>query len=606
MCGIFGYFGNREAKPILLQGLKSMEYRGYDSAGIAVKSKKGIKFVKEVGKVSVLENSLKNQSIEGSIGIAHTRWATHGIPNKTNAHPHFDENKNIFLVHNGIIENSDSLRKYLQDKGVNFVSDTDTEVVAQLIAHFKNKNGFEEAVKKALELIEGTYGLVILCKDEEKIVCVRKGSPLILGYSEKEYFVASDISAIAPFTKNYYVLEKEDFCTITKNGVELTKHNKPFSPKLEKISWDIKEIEKSGYDHFMLKEIFEQPKSLEMCLRGRLKNTGVKISVEKENIDLDNIKRIILLGCGTSWHSGLIAKHFIEKLLQIPVSVEYASEFRYSDTVIYDSDLFIAISQSGETADTLEALRKARQKAKTLGIINVVGSSISREVDAGVYIHAGPEIGVASTKAFTGQIMALLLVTLRIAKITEKLDKRGYSELYKEIFQIPEKIESMLQKNFVDGIKNIAKQFCKAKNFLFLGRGINFPTALEGALKLKEISYIHAEGYPAAEMKHGPIALIDQNMPVVFIASRNGTYEKIVSNMQEVRARKGKIISIISEKDEIVEKLSDSVIFVPQTKNILSPIINIIPLQFLAYYTAVLKGLDPDKPRNLAKSVTVE
>ena len=606
MCGIFGYIGPKDAKDILINGLKRLEYRGYDSAGIAVNDGKSISCVKQVGKIAKLTEALTNQNISGNIGIAHTRWATHGEPNITNAHPHFDSDKNIFLVHNGIIENADALRKYLKEKGYSFITETDTEVIAQLISSFMKGNNFEEAVKKALKLLDGTYGLVIINKTDDKLYAVRKGSPLIIGYGGDEYFVASDIAAIAQYTKNYYIIDTGDFCTIRRNGVEIKKEDKIFTPKLEEISWDIKEIEKAGFDHFMLKEIFEQPKALQNCLRGRLQKEGVKISIEQKNIDLNKVKRILILGCGTSWHAGLIAKNFMEKILNIPVQVEYASEFRYADTVMFGSDLVIAISQSGETADTLEALRKAEETSKTLGIINVVGSSIARAVDAGVYIHAGPEIGVASTKAFTGQILALMLLTLRVAKVTNKLDSKGFSVLHNELKSVPSRIESMLKENFTDGIQKIAKEFYKAKNFLFLGRGINFPTALEGALKLKEISYIHAEGYPAAEMKHGPIALIDENMPVVFIASRNGTYDKILSNMQEVRARKGKIISIISRKDSVVEKLSDRVIYVPETKNIVSPMLNVIPLQLLAYYIAVLKGLDPDKPRNLAKSVTVE
>ncbi len=606
MCGIFGYVGHRNAAEILIQGLQRMEYRGYDSAGIAVKNSQQITCIKKPGKVSFLAESIKNVKIQGNSGIAHTRWATHGEPNELNAHPHFDQGKNFFIVHNGIIENAEALKKYLAEKGAVFSTQTDSEVIAFLVADFAKSNIFEDAVKKALNLLEGTYGVVILSKKDDMFVCARKGSPLIVGYGKKEFFVASDIAAIAPFTKDYYVLEREDFCTITKKGVVIRKKEKPFAPKIEKISWDIKAIEKSGFDHFMLKEIFEQPKSLQNCLRGRLKKDGIKISIERENIDLNKINRIIILGCGTSWHSGLIARQFMESILKLPVSVEYASEFRYSEIIMSDSDLVIAISQSGETADTLEALRKAKKTSKTLGIINVVGSSISREVDAGVYIHAGPEIGVASTKAFTGQILALLLLTLRIANVTGKIGSKHYEKLFKELEALPGKVESILQENFTNRIKEIAKEFYKANNFLFLGRGINFPTALEGALKLKEISYIHAEGYPAAEMKHGPIALIDQNMPVVFIASRNGTYEKILSNMQEVRARKGIIISIVSQKDELVEKLSNKVIYVPETLDFLSPIINIIPLQLLAYHIAVLKGLDPDKPRNLAKSVTVE
>lgn len=607
MCGIFGYIGKKQARDFLLEGLQRMEYRGYDSAGLAVKSQKSVNCCKNVGKVSLLKALVEKQNIEGTIGIAHTRWATHGEPNLANAHPHSCCKNKIFIVHNGIIENSDALKKYLEEKGHKFISDTDSEVLAHLIEDFLKENSFENAVKKSLNLVEGTYGLLVLSNEEEKLICSRKGSPLIIGYGKGEYFVASDIAAIAQFTKEYYALNNEDLCTLTREAVAVENHEKAINNlRLEKINWSIKEIEKAGYDHFMLKEIFEQPKALQNCLRGRLKKEGVKISIEKDNINLNQLKRIIIIGCGTSWHAGLIAKTFMEKILNIPVSVEYASEFRYSDAVFYDSDLFIAISQSGETADTLEAIKKAKQKAKTLGIINVVGSTISREVDAGIYIHAGPEIGVASTKAFTGQILSLMLLTLRIAKVTQKLDEKCYNEFFLEIGRIPEKIDIMLKNSFVSSIKETAKEFYKAANFLFLGRGINFPTALEGALKLKEISYIHAEGYPAAEMKHGPIALIDQNMPVVFIASKNGTYEKILSNMQEVKARKGMIISIASEKDPVLEKLSDKVIYVPETIECLSPILNIIPLQLLAYYIAVFKGLDPDKPRNLAKSVTVE
>jgi glutamine---fructose-6-phosphate transaminase (isomerizing) len=604
MCGIFGYVGLKDCKDILLQGLQSLEYRGYDSAGIAILNNKQIQSVKQTGKVKLLKEKTEHLVSSGTIGIAHTRWATHGEPNEMNAHPHKSCNDDIYVVHNGIVENADSLKEYLKEKGHTFLSETDTEVIPHLIEEFLKQNDFEKAVKKTIALLEGTYGLAILHAKEEKIICTRKGSPLIVGYGNNEYFISSDIPAVAPHTKEYYPLKDGEICTLTKRGVVLkNEHDVITEQAIENISWDIKSIEKQGFEHFMLKEIFEQPDALRNCLRGRLKKDGVKISVD---VDFSKINRIIILGCGTSWHAGLIARTFMEELLKIPVQVEYASEFRYAHNVLRSDDLVIAISQSGETADTLSAVKKAKETCRTIGIINVVGSSIAREVDSGVYIHTGPEIGVASTKAFTGQLTALFLLTLHAGLAKKTIDKQNYADYYHALQSIPEKIESMLTKEFVAKVQGIAEQYYASTNALFLGRGINFPTALEGALKLKEISYIHAEGYPAAEMKHGPIALIDDKMPVICIASSNGTYEKLLSNIQEVKSRKGIIISIASKQDVVLERLSHHVIYVPSVHELLTPIINVIPLQLLAYKVAVLKGLDPDKPRNLAKSVTVE
>ncbi len=598
MCGIIGYIGYREVTPILINGLERMEYRGYDSAGICV-SNGVLKTLKKKGKVGELKDIVEKTDNLGNIGIAHTRWATHGEPNEINAHPHSDKENNIAIVHNGIIENHFAIKKLLEKEGYKFKSDTDSEIVAHLISKFY-VDDLEGAVNKALKFLEGTFGLAIVSSKEDKIIAAKRGSPLAIGVGEGEMFVASDVSAIIEFTKKVIYLEDDQFAVLTKETCTIkTMEGKEIDPSIEEIKWNVREIEKSGYNHFMLKEIFEQGESLSNTLRGRIKGGRIIVSL---NFDLNQIDKIILVACGTSWHSALIGKHFIEKIAKIPCEVDYASEFRYRDPILSKNDLVIAISQSGETADTLAAIKEAKsKKAKIMGIVNAVGSSISREVDSGIYLHAGPEIGVASTKAFTSQVMALLLFALYLKnKKGEELDR----DLLDEINNISSKVKEIL--SISPNIKEIANKYQDSKNFLYLGRGLNFPVALEGALKLKEISYIHAEGYPAAEMKHGPIALIDENMPVVFICPKDDTYEKVLSNMQEVKARKGKIIAIINENDEKLNKLADHIIKIPSASQFLSPILNVIPLQLFAYYVADFKGLDVDKPRNLAKSVTVE
>jgi glucosamine--fructose-6-phosphate aminotransferase (isomerizing) len=601
MCGIIGYIGEKEIVPLLIDGLKKLEYRGYDSAGVCIINENGeLECDKKKGRILDLENSLRDKKIKGMIGIAHTRWATHGEPNEINAHPHFDCKKEIAVVHNGIIENYSSLRELLKKEGHVFVSETDSEVVAHLIEKFYAERGdLKESVLKALKIIEGTFGLAIIHKNEKKIIVARRGSPLIIGVGEGEMFVASDVPAILNHTKKVIYLSDNEIAEITKEGYSIENlDGKLIDKKVYDIKWTIDQIEKKGFKHFMLKEIFEQPEAIKNALRGRIKDNKIKLTID---LNSDDIGRIIITACGTSWHSSLVGKHFIEKITGIPVEVDYASEFRYRNPLVKPGDAVIVISQSGETADTLAALREAKSKgAKIIGIINVVGSTISREVDSGIYLHAGPEIGVASTKAFTCQITTLLLIALMLKQKKSALDVN----LLNELFILPEKIQEALKSS--DEIRKIAEEFKDSKNFLYLGRGINFPVALEGALKLKEISYIHAEGYPAAEMKHGPIALIDENMPVVFVAPRDSTYEKILSNMEEIKARKGKIIAVINEDDEKINRLANYIIKVPKVCDELLPIINSIPLQLFAYHLADLKGLDVDKPRNLAKSVTVE
>ncbi len=553
--------------------------------------------IKKAGKIRELEKENINQ-IKGTTGIAHTRWATHGEPNEKNAHPHSDENNNISIVHNGIIENHQALRELLEKENYKIKSDTDSEILAHLISKFY-KNNLEEAVIKTLKLVEGTYGIAILSKNEEKIIAARKSSPLILGLGNNEMFIASDVPAILEHTKKVIYLDDNEIATITKNDYKVKDINGlQIDKEVHEIKWSLDEIEKKGFKHFMLKEIYEQPSALENTLRGRISDK-IKLTL---NFDINKIKRIILLACGTSWHSALIGKTLLENLTDIPSEVDYASEFRYRNPIIKENDLVIVLSQSGETADTLAALREANQKgAKTIGIINAVGSTIAREVGSGIYLHAGPEIGVASTKAFTSQVLSLALLSLYIRQEKNLPEKK---ELIEEIKILPKKISEFLESE--NNIKEIAKEFKDSKNFLYLGRGINFPVALEGALKLKEISYIHAEGYPAAEMKHGPIALIDEDMPIVFIATKNDLSPKILSNMQEVKSRKGKIIAIKNDNDYEIKKLADYTIKVPDTINELSPIINSLPLQLLAYHIADLKGLNVDQPRNLAKSCTVE
>jgi glucosamine--fructose-6-phosphate aminotransferase (isomerizing) len=599
MCGIIAYFGNKNAAPVLIDGLKKLEYRGYDSAGLCLLNDGELYLAKVKGRVSELEE-VALALRPSTIGIAHTRWATHGEPSEINAHPHFDCKNEIAVVHNGIIENYTTLKEILEKEGHVFKSKTDSEVLSHLIEKFYDGN-LEDAVVKTLELVVGTFGIAVICKKENKIVVARHGSPIVLGVGEGENIIASDAVAVLPYTKKVIYLNDNEMAILTDNKYEIKNFDGQVVEKeIEEIKWTASEIEKKGFKHFMLKEIYEQPAAIGNTLRGRIEDQlNIKLSLE---IDLNSIKRILIVACGTSWHSALIGKYLIEKLTRVPVEVDYASEFRYRDPIIETGDLVIAISQSGETADTLAALREAKNKgAKTLGIINVVGSTIGREVDSGIYLHAGPEIGVASTKAFSSQVMALLLFALFIAQ-HKKLPIE--KEFFEDIKDLPSKIDETLNQN--DNILALAEKFKDSKSFIYLGRGLNFPVALEGALKLKEISYIFAEGYPAAEMKHGPIALIDEEMPVVFLATKDATYSKILSNMEEVNARGGQIIAVVNEADSDILNLTKNVIVVPKCREELMPIINTIVLQLLAYHISNLKGIDVDKPKNLAKSVTVE
>ena len=609
MCGIVGYIGSKTATPLLIEGLKRLEYRGYDSAGIATMNGAGLESRKAKGKISMLEAVVEGSPVHGTVGIAHTRWATHGVPNECNAHPHHDCTGTIAVVHNGIIENYGALRQMLIQQGHKFESETDTEVLAHLIEAAMDEDPLEDAVIDALHLVEGTYGIaVISSKDPDKIVAARKGSPLLLGLGENEFYVASDVAAILQHTRQVVYLDDGEMGVLTRNGYEVLDLNARRVRKgVSRIDWDLDQIEKGGFDHFMLKEIFEQPQTIQNTMRGRLvvdegfsKLGGLNLT-RQQMLDLD---RIIITACGTSWHSGLIGELYIEELARIPVEVEYASEFRYRNPLVTKNTLCVVISQSGETADTLAAMREAKRRgARTLGLVNVVGSTMAREDDGGIYLHAGPEIGVASTKAFTSQVIALALLTLKLGRLREMSVVKG-RQIAQAMLDLPEQIQSIL--NRAGEIEAIAEQFKNATNFLYLGRGYNFPVALEGALKLKEISYIHAEGYPAAEMKHGPIALIDENMPVVFVAPHDSVFDKIVSNIQEVKARGGKVIAITSQNEPVLEKLIDYEIRIPQTEDMLYPILSVIPLQLLAYYVAVKRGLNVDQPRNLAKSVTVE
>jgi glutamine---fructose-6-phosphate transaminase (isomerizing) len=608
MCGIIGYVGPQESVPILLEGLRRMEYRGYDSAGLAVLNGDGLKVEKAAGKIAILEKLVHSNHPKGRLGIAHTRWATHGVPNTINAHPHVDCKGRIAVVHNGIIENYSTLKTKLQQEGHRFTTDTDTEVIAHLIEKFYDGN-LEKAVAAAVRLVTGTYGLAVITTDEpEKIVGARHGSPLVVGICDSEYILASDVSAIIRHTNQVVYLDDEEMVVLTPSGIHTTTiREETVSKKIETVDWDLEMIEKAGFPHFMLKEIFEQPQSIRNTLRGRLlpeegmaRLGGLNMSAA----ELRALQRVVITACGTSWHAGLIGEYLIEELARIPVEVEYASEFRYRNPILEPGTIVLAISQSGETADTLAAMREAKRKgARVLGVCNVVGSTIARESDGGVYIHAGPEIGVASTKAFTSQVAALALFTLYLGRLGELSPELG-AELVRELEAIPGKIETILAG--AESIQKIAKANAHHNNFLYLGRGVNFPVALEGALKLKEISYIHAEGYPAAEMKHGPIALIDDNMPVVFICTQDSAYEKVLSNMEEVRARKGKIIAVASEGDMHVATKADHVLYIPSTMGPLTPLLAAIPLQLLAYYIAVERECDVDQPRNLAKSVTVE
>lgn len=610
MCGIVGYLGNQLAIPVLINGLKRLEYRGYDSAGISFLDNGIINTYKKKGKVSDLEKLICNIKSNSTIGIAHTRWATHGFPNDINAHPHHDNSKKISIVHNGIIENYSTLKKNLLEQGYSFYSETDTEVLAVLIgAVYEKTHNLEDAVRIALKEVNGTFGIIVLSSDEpDKLISARRGSPMVLGIGENEYIIASDASAIIQHTRQVIYLSDDEMAIVTRAYYSTkTISNKTTKNEVFEIEFDLERIEKSGFDHFMLKEIFEQPTTIQDAYRGRLLvNEGnVKLGGLRAVLDrLRKARRIIITACGTSWHAGLVGEYIIECLAQIPVEVEYASEFRYRNPVLTSDDVVIAISQSGETADTYAAIKEAKQKgALALGIVNVVGSSIARETDAGVYIHAGPEIGVASTKAFTSQLTVLVLIALLLGRMKSLSSAEGL-KIAKEITELPNKMKKILDDAEI--IKDISLKFKNSKNFLYLGRGYNFPVALEGALKLKEISYIHAEGYPAAEMKHGPIALIDENMPVVFIATQDEIYDKILSNIEEVKARNGKVIAIATENDENIKKIADYVIYIPSTLAILTPILSVIPLQLMAYYIAVELGCSVDQPRNLAKSVTVE
>ncbi|MGH7604797.1 MAG: glutamine--fructose-6-phosphate transaminase (isomerizing) [Gemmatimonadaceae bacterium] len=608
MCGIIGYIGNRGATPLLLEGLKRMEYRGYDSAGVAVMNGSGVETRKAAGKISQLERALATSPVNGDTGIGHTRWATHGVPNECNAHPHLDCKGNIAVVHNGIIENSGTLKQGLQARGHKFKSDTDTEVIAHLIEEAFDGN-LEDAVIEALWQIEGTYGIaVVSSEDKNKIVAARKGSPLLIGLGDGEYYVASDVSAILAQTREVVYLDDGDVAILTRNGYTvLNQRAQQLERRVSKIDWDLDQIERGGFAHFMLKEIFEQPATVENCMRGRLlpdqgtsKLGGLNMT-DEELLRFDNI---LITACGTSWHSALIGEHMLENLARIPVEVEYASELRYRNPIVTDRTLCIVISQSGETADTLAAMREAKARgARTYGIVNVVGSTIARDSDGGIYVHAGPEIGVASTKAFTSQVIALLLFTLKLARL-RNLSMVDGKEIIEEMLKLPAKIQNVLDR--AGEIEKIAEEFKNAQNFLYLGRGYSFPTALEGALKLKEISYIHAEGYPAAEMKHGPIALIDEKMPVVFITPHDSVFDKVVSNVQEVKARGGRVIAITTRDEQVLDGKLDYEFRIPETKDMLTPVLASVPLQLLAYYIAVKRGANVDQPRNLAKSVTVE
>ncbi|MGH7471397.1 MAG: glutamine--fructose-6-phosphate transaminase (isomerizing) [Longimicrobiales bacterium] len=610
MCGIVGYIGDRTAVPLLVQGLRRLEYRGYDSAGLTVQVNGHLETRKAVGKIAELEKVLNGRSPQATIGIAHTRWATHGAPNEVNAHPHTDCKCEIALVHNGIIENAATLRRKLEALGHIFRSETDTEVIAHLIEEAFQGN-LEEAVRAALLQIEGAYGLAIMSsRDPGKIVVARHGSPLLLGIGQQgEYYVASDVAAILSETNQVVYLDDGDVAVLSRAGYQtFSLRGGPVTKEVEQVSWDLDAIEKGGHDHFMLKEIFEQPETLRNTMRGRLleEEGNVKLGgVTLTPDELKSIDNITIMACGTSWHSALLGEYMLEEVARIPVEVEYSSEFRYRAPVINDRTLAIAISQSGETADTLAAMREARERgARVMGVVNVVGSSIARESDFGIYLHAGPEIGVASTKAFTSQVLALLLFTIKLARVRGQLSAQQGRELMAEIKRLPEKVEQVLDLN--DMIRELARTYKSAGNFLYLGRGYNFPTALEGALKLKEISYIHAEGLPAAEMKHGPIALIDDNMPVVIIAPQDAVYNKVLSNIQEVKARHGRIIAVVTEGNGDLSKMVDHLIPIPKTSSLLTPILATVPLQLLAYHVAVMRGCNVDMPRNLAKSVTVE
>jgi glucosamine--fructose-6-phosphate aminotransferase (isomerizing) len=611
MCGIVAYIGHKEACPIILKGLKRLEYRGYDSAGIALMHG-GLNVYKKKGKVKELEDFLVGKDISGKVGMGHTRWATHGEPSDRNAHPHYSNSQGIAIIHNGIIENYDSLKKDMIQRGHTFHSDTDSEVFIHLIedVYENHKCSLEEAVRIALTMVVGAYAVVIMSKDHpEQLIAARKGSPLVIGIGKDEYFFASDATPIIEYTNEVVYLNDFEIAVVRDNKLSIKNiEDISTTPYVQKLDLELSSIEKGGYEHFMLKEIFEQPKSITDCLRGRIISAqghlalgGIRQYLNK----LVNADRIIIVACGTSWHAGLVAEYIFEEYTRIPVEVEYASEFRYRNPIVREGDVVIAISQSGETADTLAAIDLAKSKGAIIfGVCNVVGSSIARASHEGAYLHAGPEIGVASTKAFTAQVTVLAMMAIMVANKKGIIPENKFQELLIDIENIPRKVESLLKLN--NEIKAISAEFKNARNFLYLGRGFNFPVALEGALKLKEISYIHAEGYPAAEMKHGPIALIDNEMPVVVIAPQDSSYEKIVSNIQEVRARKGRVIAIVTEGDTQIKEMADYVIEIPRISEPLSPLLTVIPLQLMAYHIAVLRGCNVDQPRNLAKSVTVE
>jgi glutamine---fructose-6-phosphate transaminase (isomerizing) len=611
MCGIVAYIGPREAYPIILKGLKRLEYRGYDSSGVALLNN-DLRVYKKKGKVAELEDSLVGKDLHAHAGMGHTRWATHGEPNDRNAHPHSSASGRLAMIHNGIIENFTQLKNELIKKGYQFKSDTDTEVLLNFIEDIQRNNncGLEEAVRIALRRVVGAYVIVLLDKENpDTIIAARKGSPLVIGIGKGEHFLASDASPIIEYTKEVVYVNDYELAILKADELILKNlGNEKLTPFIQKLDLELAAIEKGGYDHFMLKEIFEQPDTVFDCLRGRLDATKGTITMSgiQQNIEkLTKAQRIIIVACGTSWHAGLVAEYVFEELCRIPVEVEYASEFRYRNPVVHPGDVIIAISQSGETADTIVAIEKAKENgAFILGVVNVVGSSIARISHAGAYTHAGPEIGVASTKAFTGQLAVLTMIALKVAREKGSIDNTRYLHLLNELHNVPEKLKELL--TLSPHIQKIAVKYKDSKDALYLGRGYNFPIALEGALKLKEISYIHAEGYPAAEMKHGPIALVDDQLPVVFVATRDSYHEKIISNIQEIKARKGKVIAVISQGDDIIEKMADDYMVTPEADELIAPMLSVIPMQLLAYYIGVAKGCDVDKPRNLAKSVTVE
>ncbi|MCA5005833.1 glutamine--fructose-6-phosphate transaminase (isomerizing) [Sphingobacterium bovistauri] len=613
MCGIVGYIGHNQAFPYLLDGLKKLEYRGYDSAGIALHKNGAIQVVKKTGKVAVLEEEFRSQNTESTLGIGHTRWATHGVPCDANAHPHSSKSGNLVLVHNGIIENYASLKEELIQKGYSFNSETDSEVLLNFIEdiHINNNCSLEEAIRIALKRVTGAYVILLLSKDyPDTLFAARKGSPLVIGIGNGEHFLGSDASPMLEFTKEVVYINDYELAIINPDQLILKNlGNETLTPYVQKLDMELAAIEKGGYEHFMIKEIHEQPQAIFDSLRGRLDPESLNITLsglDKIKDKLINARRVIIVACGTSWHAGLLAEYWIEELCRLNVEVEYASEFRYRNPIITSDDVIIAISQSGETADTLVALENAKAQGATIfGIVNVVGSSIARISDAGIYTHAGPEIGVASTKAFSAQLTVLLLFAIKLAEFKNSTSEEIRKQLTKELSTVPEKVKYILDST-IENIKVIAKKYQGATDFLFLGRGYNFPIALEGALKLKEISYIHAEGYPAAEMKHGPIALVDETLPVVFVATKDRVHEKIVSNMQEIKARSGKLISVVTEDDQLAISLSDEHIKIPASHEMIAPILAVIPLQILSYYVGIERQIDVDRPRNLAKSVTVE